>query len=73
MTGSNIDWHSHPLSSLTIIDANYKNTQNVRRFFKSQLGDDFKFDRIFMKWMGDNRGKTLADACAEWQQRNGKQ
>jgi hypothetical protein len=44
------------------IDANYKNTQNVRRFFKSQLGEHFKFDRSFMKWMLDNNGKTLADA-----------
>jgi hypothetical protein len=62
MNDVKIDWHSHPLTASLKIDANYKNTQNVRRFFKSQLGEHFKFDRSFMKWMLDNNGKTLADA-----------
>ena len=65
------DWHSSPLFSHTIITADYRNTQNVRRFFKSQIGDGFTFDRPFMSWMLDNAGKTLGDAVDEWRRRKG--
>ena len=62
----NLDWHKEPLSKNTIIDDGYKNTQNVRRFFKFHCGDHFKFDRSFMLWMKTNQGKTMGDAVAEW-------
>jgi hypothetical protein len=39
------EWHSDPISTTTRIDKSYKNTQNVRRFFKAMYGDHFKFDR----------------------------
>ncbi len=65
------DWHSEEISTRTRIDSAYKNTQNVRRFFRSECGDHFKFDRSFMRWMKDNVGKTMGDAVAEWRRRQG--
>lgn len=61
-----IDWHSAPLDHTTVITSGYRNTQNVRRFFKSACGPDFKFDRDFMAWMKVASGKTMGDAVAEW-------
>ena len=61
-TTSRFDWHSAPLSPETEITDNYRNTQNVRRFFHAHLGPDFKFSIAFMDWMKANTGKTLADA-----------
>ena len=63
---SKFDWHSAPLTPQTIITASYKNTQNVRRFFKAEAGPQFKFNIAFMDWMRANTGKTLADACAAY-------
>jgi Domain of unknown function (DUF6434) len=65
------DWHYSTLSSHTIIAPDYRNTQNVRRFFVGEIGEAFKFDRAFMAWMLDNTGKTLGDAVDEWRRRNG--
>ena len=71
------DWHSDKISSSTRIDNSYRNTQNVRRFFKSKCGVHFKFDRSFMLWMKENAGKTMGEAVTEWirrqaiQNRNG--
>jgi len=65
-TISKFDWHSEPLNDETIITDSYKNSQNVRRYFKSRLGDGFKFNTLFMAWMRENAGKTLADACAAY-------
>ena len=42
------DWHSDPITRETPITRSYRNTQNVRRFFKAQCGAGFKFDRTFM-------------------------
>ena len=63
------DWHCHKITDKTPIDDSYKNTQNVRRYFKSRCGDHFKFDRSFMAWMKENSGKTMRDAAAEWLRR----
>jgi len=63
------DWHSDPITSETVIDAGYRNTQNVRRFFKAVLGERFKFDRPFMAWMKTHTGTTMSDAVAEWLRR----
>lgn len=65
------DWHYSVLSSHTIIAPDYRNTQNARRFFKSEIGGHFKFDRPFMTWMQGNIGKTLGDAVDEWRRRKG--
>ena len=59
---SKFDWHSAPLSLETVITDSYKNSQNVRRFFKAHVGDHFKFDIAIMAWMKENEGRTLADA-----------
>ena len=60
------DWHSMPLARTTLIDAGYRNTQNVRRFFKAEIGPRFSFNIEFMAWMKANPGKTLGDAVDEW-------
>lgn len=65
------DWHYSVLASHTIIAEDYRHTQNVRRFFKAEIGDGFTFDRPFMAWMQDNAGKTLGDAVDEWRRRKG--
>jgi len=63
------DWHSAPLSIKTKITDDYKNTQNVRRFFRAQLGADFRIDRDFMAWLKASTGKTLGSAVLEWKRR----
>ncbi|MEM6372300.1 MAG: DUF6434 domain-containing protein [Pseudomonadota bacterium] len=63
---SRFDWHAAPLSDDTVITDSYRNTQNVRRYFKSRLGDGFTFNIAFMDWMKANCGQTLADACAAY-------
>jgi hypothetical protein len=54
-----IDWHKDTLKLNTIITDNYKNTQNVRRFMISHLGEEFHFTKILIKWIKNNQGKTL--------------
>ncbi len=71
MSKDTFDWHSAHINSTTLITSTYKNTQNVRRYFKSICGDQFKFDRSFMRWMKDNAGKTMGDAVNEWTKRQG--
>ncbi|WP_110032030.1 DUF6434 domain-containing protein [Hoeflea marina] len=63
---SPLDWHSAPLEPSTRIDAAYRNTQNVRRFFTREIGEHFRFDRPFMAWMKSHRGSTLAEAAEQW-------
>lgn len=63
---SKFDWHSAALTPETIITDSYKNSQNVRRFFKAEVGDQFKFTIGFMDWIRLNHGATLADAVAEY-------
>jgi Domain of unknown function (DUF6434) len=65
------DWHHSPLYSHTVIAPDYRNTQNVRRFFKAEIGERFTFDRAFMAWMQGNAGRTLGDAVDEWRRRHG--
>lgn len=63
------DWHSDAISHKTPITKTYRNTQNVRRFFRKECGDHFKFDRAFMAWMKNADGKTIGDAVKEWRRR----
>jgi len=65
------DWHSDPITRETPITAGYRNTQNVRRFFKAECGADFKFDRSFMAWMKAAVGLTMGAAIDEWRARRG--
>ena len=63
---SGFDWHKSELTDATVLTDSYKNSQNVRRYFKSRLGEEFKFNIEFMAWLKANSGKTLADACDEY-------
>jgi len=63
------DWHSDPITRKTPIAASYRNTQNVRRFFSSQCGAYFKFDRPFLAWPKSHVPKTTGDAVDEWKKR----
>lgn len=63
---SRFDWHSATLDRRTIITDNYKNSQNVRRFFKAEVDPNFKFSISFMEWINGNVGKTLGDACTAY-------
>ena len=64
------DWHSDPIALSTPLTASYRNTQNVRRFFKSQCGPHFKFNRAFMAWLKSGAPKVMADAVKEWKRRH---
>jgi hypothetical protein len=63
------DWHRDPITRKTPVTASYRNTQNVRRFFRAQCGADFKFDRPFMAWLKDGVAKTMGNAVDEWKRR----
>ena len=63
---SKFDWHAEPLDDSTVLTDSYKNTQNVRRYFKSRLGAGFKFNIEFMAWLKAHAGATLGDACEEY-------
>jgi len=69
---TSFDWHSERITRRTPITANYRSTQNVRRFFKSQCGDHFKFDRQFMAWLKGRVPKTMGDAADEWLRRDAR-
>lgn len=69
-TQSKFDWNNAHLTPETIITDNYKNSENVRVFFKKQIGNKFHFSTPFMQWMKNNSGKTLADAIVEWNRLN---
>jgi hypothetical protein len=66
---TNFDWHGSPISRETPVTKSYRNTLNVRRFFKAQSGDDFRFDRRFMAWLKDETPKTMGVAADEWLRR----
>lgn len=63
---SKFDWHKEPLSEATVITDSYKNSQNVRRYFKANVDQKFSFNVEFMAWMKANVGKTLGDAGVEY-------
>ena len=64
-----MDWHGGEITRETPNAQGYRKTQTVRRFFRSQCGADFKFDRPFMAWLIDGTPKTLGDAADEWLRR----
>ena len=64
------DWHRDPITRDTPVTSSYRNTQNARRFLKSQCGSHFAFDRPFMQWIKDGTGKTMGDVADEWRRRS---
>ncbi|WP_372993626.1 DUF6434 domain-containing protein [Sulfitobacter sp.] len=63
------DWHADVITRATQVNADYRSTQNVRRFMRSQCGDAFTFDRPFMAWIKDGTPKTMGDVADEWTRR----
>jgi len=68
-TDMHFDWHGGQIGRGTIIDAGYRNTQNVRRFLLAQCGPAFKFDRDFIAWIRSGMPVTLGDVADEWLRR----
>ena len=64
------DWHRDPITRETPVTASYRNTQNVRRFLKSECGEHFAFDRPFMQWIKDGTPKTMGDVADKWLRRH---
>ena len=64
------DWHGGKITRATQITRSYRNTQNVRRFFKAECGESFRFDRPFMAWLRDGPQRTMGDAVDEWLRRS---
>lgn len=65
---SKFDWNKEILTPDTLITDSYKNTENVRRFFRAHIGEHFYFTVEFMNWMNHNPGKKLSDAILTWEQ-----
>ena len=59
-----------PLSLDAKIPEGYKNDERHRAFFKSEIGEHFKFNVPFMNWMKENSGRTYKEAIAEWNRIN---
>jgi len=66
---SEFDWHADRITRSTPVSRSYRNTQNVRRFLKSQCGAHFRFDRPFMQWIKNGAKKTMGDVADEWSRR----
>jgi len=63
---SRFNWNTEKLTIETEITDNYQNTENVRAFFKNQIGDKFKFNVKFMNWMKSAQGRSLGEAVEQW-------
>ena len=67
---ADFNWHSDPIDRETMVNETYRTTQNVRRFLRSQCGDDFRMDRCFMHWIKNDQSKSMGDVADEWLRRN---
>lgn len=67
---SEFNWHTDIITRSTPVTVNYRNTQYVHRFLKSQCGAGFWFDRPFMQWIKDGTDKTMGDVADEWIKRH---
>ena len=67
---SEFDWHADRISRSTPVTATYRNTQNVRRFLRSECGAQFKLDRPFMQWIKNGTEKTMGEVADEWLRRD---
>ena len=60
-----INWHKENLTLATKVTDTYKTTQNVRRFFCTQLGENFKFTREIMQNIKSSLDKSLGEIINE--------
>lgn len=65
-TFSKFDWNNEILNDETIITDNYKNTENVRKWFINKIGKRFRFNTKFMNIMKISAGITLHQASVLW-------
>ena len=63
------DWHSGDITRATIITKSFRKTQKVRRFFRAECGDLFRFDVSFIDWLKAAVGRTMGEAVDEWRRR----
>jgi hypothetical protein len=63
---SNFKWSKATLTPETVMTDNITFGQNLRRFMKAQVGEQFSFHTDLMEWMKANTGKTLKNAVAQW-------
>ena len=54
------------LSVDAAIEENIVCSESHRAFFKSQIGDGFKFNVEFLRWLRDNPGRTYGDAVEQF-------
>lgn len=50
------------------IEADFVCSERHRAFFRKVLGDSFRFNVPFQKWLKDNSGKTYREAIAAYRQ-----
>ena len=50
----------------TIIETDFVCSERHREFFKSRIGNGFRFNVAFQKWLKSNAGKTYLDAINEY-------
>ncbi len=67
---SKFNWNSTKLDLNTLITDNFSCTENVRSFFKQTIGENFKFNVPFLKWLKSNNRKTLEEAIEKWKEIN---
>lgn len=63
---STFNWSKEVLTEETLINDSYRNSENLRTFFKKYIGEHFKFNVEFIAWVKLNNGKTLAEAAIKW-------
>ncbi|PAF17669.1 cytoplasmic protein [Terribacillus saccharophilus] len=55
-----------PLSRSTVITEDHRCSQQVRAFFKQEIGDHFHFSTYIQNYFRDNIGNTYEDAICAW-------
>jgi hypothetical protein len=56
------------MSPASVIEENFRCSERHRDFFKSVIGDSFKFNVEFQTWLKTNAGKTYADAVSAYKE-----
>jgi len=65
------DWHKGPIDRETRVDADYRSTQNVRRFLTAECAATTTLPRDFVAWIRSGPPKTIGDVADEWSRRFG--
>lgn len=57
------DWHSDPITRETPVTPDYRTTQNVRRFLRTETGKEPRLKRPFMAWIRSGEPRTMGDVA----------